>query len=201
MQSKSLLIAIAAFAVTATGVHAYGGAKVFNRAGINKDQADAIEQAQRLRASGDHLAARDLLAEAGITEDTLQSIHAATVEVKRSIYDALETGDYQAFREAIVDLPLADIITTEADFIQFKEAHALRNKGLLMGLAAPDTKYEANTVKKYGQRKAFGYDRVKIDFSEDQREALRVARQANDRATIQAIFDEAGVEHYARPRS
>jgi hypothetical protein len=200
MQSKSLLIAIAAFAVTATGVHAYGGAKVFNRAGINKDQVDAIEQAQRLRASGDHLAARDRLAEAGITEDTLRSIHSATVEVKKSIHDAIDTGDYQAFRETIADLPLADIITTEADFIQFKEAHALRQKGLLRSLAVPDAKYETNVGKKYEQHKTFEYDRVKIDFSEDQREALRVARQANDRATIQAIFDEAGVEHYARPK-
>ena len=49
MQSKSLLIAIAAFAVTTTGVQAYGGTKILNRAGLSENQIEAIEEARELK--------------------------------------------------------------------------------------------------------------------------------------------------------
>ncbi len=188
MQSKSLLIAIAAFAVTATGVHAYSGPQIMNRAGLTKVQKDAIEEAQELRAAGDHGAARDRLMAAGITDEHLRAIHRVASEAREAIHRAILNKDYEAFKVAVVGLPLADIITSEADFAQFCEAHEMRGKrggvglGMMSGYAAhqPVTSHTPRLTP----------------FTEAQREALRVARQSNDRATIQAIFDEAGIEYH-----
>lgn len=194
MQSKSLLVAIAAFAVTATGVQAYGGSKTFNRAGLNEDQVEAIEEARHLRATGDLTAARDKLAEAGIDETALQSIRRAADETRNVIHEALMAGDYEAFKEAVADSPLGDIITSESDFQQFQEARQQRLAGnwqvaeeLIGGLDMDEEDWDDH---RHGMS-----PRAPFGLSEEQREALRVARQANDRATMQAILDEAGVRH------
>ncbi|NCN11850.1 hypothetical protein GW937_00840 [Candidatus Kaiserbacteria bacterium] len=186
MQPKSLLIAIAAFAVTATGVHAYSGSPVINRAGLTKVQKNAIEKAQELRTAGDYIAARDRLVAAGITDDHLRAMHRAASETKNSIHEAIVHKDYEAFRKATIGLPIADIVTSEADFKQFCEAHELRDSKSEVvpgvGMMRRPRHFE-NLVPTAAQ------------FTEEQREALRVARQSNDRATMQAIFDEAGFEY------
>jgi len=74
MQSKALLIAVAAFAVTATGVHAFGDT-LLTKAGLNQEQITAVHEARELKKAGDFVAARDLLADAGITEDEIRAIH------------------------------------------------------------------------------------------------------------------------------
>jgi len=195
MQSKSLLIAIAAFAVTATGVSAYDGIEIFNRAGLSEEQVTAFERARELRESGNFVAARDELVEAGVDEETLRLIREAAKEARNAVHEAVKEGDYEAFKVAIADSPLADIITSEADFEQFKEAQKLRRAGewetaqtLLtdLGIEGKGWKHHRPTMHR-------GF---LSELSDEQLEALRVARQANDRATIQAIFDEAGVDHY-----
>jgi hypothetical protein len=175
-------------------VHAYGGPKILSRAGLTDEQVSAIQEAQELRSAGDFMAARDKLVEAGITEDTLKSIRDAAREARSAMRQALEDGDYAAFKAAVADSPLGDIITSEADFEQFREAHELRLAGewaeandILDGLGI-------NVDEKEGYKKVHHYQRFLTAITDEQREALRVARQANDRATIQAIFDEAGVE-------
>lgn len=186
MQSKSLLIAIAAFAVTATGVHAYSGPQMMNRVGLTKVQKDAIEEAQELRAAGDHTAARDRLVAAGITDEHLRAMYRVANETRTAIHQAIQDKDYEAFKKAVAGLPLADIVTSEADFKQFCEAHELREKepGMMRGVGAM-----------YRQHRAENLVPIAAQFTNEQREALRVARQSNDRATIQAIFDEAGFEY------
>lgn len=200
MQSKSLLIAIAAFAVTATGVHAYGGTNVLNRAGLNKNQVEAIRQAHELKAMGDHTAARDRLLAANITEETLHTMQQATKIARLAIHEALEASDYEAFKIAIADSPLADIITSEDDFLQFKAAHDLREKNELGMLHQHELMAEKRMFKKLHQEAQKQESPVWFDFTDEQRAALQVARQANDRETIQAIFDEAGVEHQPHMR-
>ncbi len=192
MQSKSLLIAIAAFAVTATGVHAYGGTAVLERAGLSEVQISAFEAAREFRAAGDLDAARDVLVEAGIDEDTLRSVHQAAHAVRQSMRTALQAGDYEAFKEVIADSPLADIITTEADFVQFKEAHALRTAGEWEDAKEILDELGVEPNQRHGYHKAFHRHPLK-ELNEEQRAALQVARQANDRATMQAILDEAGI--------
>ena len=194
MYSKSLLIAIAAFAVTATGVHAYGGYKILGRAGLSDDQVEAIEEARELRQMGDFTGARNKLVQAGITEDTLQKVHRVTTEARNAVEEALNNGDYQAFVLAIADSPLADIITTEADFKQFKEAHDLRRAGEWEQSRSIMSDLGVNNSH-FGGFKAGHKQHANLleNLSDEQLEALKVARQANDRATMQAIYDEAGV--------
>lgn len=193
MQSKSLLIAIAAFAVTATGVHAYAGTKIPSRVGLNEDQIEALQEARELQALGDVTAARDRLLKAGITDDNLRRLHRAAMQSQSALQTALENNDYKAFRLAVVDLPLADIITTEEDFRQFKEAHDLKQTGSVLeaGKILNELGLESNRGMKYGVMKRSA---VMVDLSPEQKEAFMVAKQSNDRATMQAILDEAGVD-------
>lgn len=190
MNSKALLIAIAAFAVTTTGAHAYGGA-ILSRAGLNEKQVAAVEEARTLRAVGKFTEARDKLVEAGITEEDLRSVHKVANEARLAIYGAVVHKDYEAFKDAVIGSPLADLITSKVDFEQFCEAHELHTTG------------EREAAKEIMDELGFGLGVLQhhqipsiIELSQEQREALRVAKQSNDRATIQAIFDEAGYEPY-----
>jgi hypothetical protein len=194
--SKSLLIAIAAFAVTATGAQAFVGSDVLLRAGLTSEQVSAFEVARTLRIEGDVEKARDVLVQAGIDEEALAAVRKAAHAAKMAMYESLKTGDYAAFKESIKDTPLADIITTEADFELFAEAHELKRSG---NHAEAKEIFENLGVPERGERhgKAKGYVHGMGGFgrgvlSEDQRDALRSARQANDRETVRAILDEAG---------
>ena len=119
---------------------------------------------------------------------------------REAVHTALEEDDYRAFKAAIADSPLADIITSRADFEQFQEAHRLRQAGNWdeaedimdeLGVTHPGVGGHHHLPPPFIS-----------DLTDEQREALQVARQSNDRATIQAIFDEAGIElpvhHYGR---
>ncbi len=199
MQSKSLLIAIAAFAVTTTGVYAYGGGDILEKAGLSEEQKSALEQAHELRKSGDVEAARDVLVEAGIDENVLRAIHQARHEGRKNMHEALAAGDYDAFKTAIAGSPLAEIITTEADFEQFKQAHALKDEGELEEAKILFDELGVDMNEKR-QRHHKAVHAVMSSLSDEQKEALQVARQANDRETVQAIFDEAGVDFPPRHR-
>lgn len=197
MQSKSLLIAVAAFALTATGVHAYGGVNILNRAGLSEKQVGAIQEAQHLREVGDVDAARDLLAEAGITEETLKSIHKAAQEVRSEMRQALADGDWEAFKVVAENSHLADQIVTEEDFKKFQTAHALRMDGEWEEAADILEEIGVDVDKKHHYQRKVRHGFLD-QLSEEQRAALQVAKQANDRATMQAIFDEAGIHYHSR---
>lgn len=191
MNSKSLLIAIAAFALTATGVQAYGGA-VLSRAGLSEEQAAALEEARELKTAGKYVEARDILIEAGITEVELRSLHRAASLIHDAIKDAVANKDYEVFKKVTTDLPLADIITSKADFEQFCAAHELRRQGDFE--ASREIMDELGLLKDDSPR---GLGHLYMgSFTREQQDALVVARQSNDRATIQAIFDEVGYTHY-----
>lgn len=190
MQSKALLIAIAAFAVTTTSVSAYG-TTVLKRADLTDEQRTAFLEARELRENGDRQAARDVLVEAGITDETIESLRLAAKAAREEMKAALSDGDYESFVLLVAGTPLADIITTEADFERFKEAHILRQSGereaareILIDLGVD--------VRERGDKKH--RKRVQVDLTDEQREALLVARQANDRETVRAILKEAGIE-------
>lgn len=194
--SKSLLIAIAAFAVTATGAQAYVGTKALSRAGLSTEQITALEEARTLRIEGEVEKARNVLVEAGIDEEALAAVREAAYAARMAMHQALEDGDYSAFKESIKDTPLADIITTEADFELFAEAHDLKRSGnhaeakeifANLGLPERDEHHVRGQGRHHGTD-GFGHG----SLSEDQRSALQAARQANDPATVRAILDEAG---------
>ena len=197
MQSKSLLIAIAAFALTTTGVHAYayGGSKLLTRAGLTEDQQSALEEAHTLRKEGDFMAARDTLVEAGIDEKVLRSLREKMHESRAAMHNALEEGDYDSFKAAVVGTPLADIITSEEDFELFLEAHELKRSGefeeaevIFDELGIEESVRRPHMMSHHSR----GYMMME-ELTEEQRQALRVARQSNDQGTIKAILEEAGI--------
>ena len=96
MQSKSLLIAIAAFAVTTTGVQAYGGLESLHKAGLDDSQVSAIVVAGNLQALGDIVAARDVLFSAGVTDETLLQIHRANRQAEKTVHH----NDFASFTQA-----------------------------------------------------------------------------------------------------
>ena len=197
MQSKSLLIAIAAFAVTATGVQAYGGADMLQKAGLTEDQISAFETAREKRQSGDIIGARDTLVKAGVDEKVLVAMHKASKEAKDAIRQAVEKGDYAAFKSAVAGTPLADSIDTEADFKRFVEAHLLKEDGKWqeakkildeLGVKAPQRHLSMGNHKGMGIRHHFQ------DLSDGQRQALQIAHKANDKDAEKAILREAGID-------
>jgi len=122
MHSKSLLIAIAAFALTTSGVFAYNGSNVLDRANLSAEQKTAITRARELKQNGDFSAARDSLVNAGIDETVLKRLHEARHQVELEMQAALVANDYEAFMASIAQTPLAERITSEADFVQFRAA-------------------------------------------------------------------------------
>lgn len=132
MKAKALLIPIAAFALSATGVSAFNS-EVLHKAGLTDDQISAFETAHELRKDGDIDGARDVLKDAGIDlaamEAMRQAMHAHKNEMRSAMHDAIGNNSYEEFRSAIEGSPLADIITTEEDFELFKEAHEYKEQG------------------------------------------------------------------------
>jgi hypothetical protein len=206
MHSKSLLIAIAALALTATGAQAFTGETLL-QAGLTESQLAAFEVARELRAEGDQAGARDILVEAGIDETIIERVRSVLSADHRAKHDAmhaaLEAGDYEAFLTAVVDSPLADIITTEADFKQFKEAHELKTAGDQAGAASifRDLGLPESPTRRGGSH--HGHNGGIDSLSDDQKAAFEVAKTANDRETMQAIMVEAGMsrdEHGFNPK-
>lgn len=190
--SKAYLIALAAFAMTATGVHAYGGSKILSRAGLTEQQVEAFETAHELRRAGDVEKARDVLVEAGVTEETILAIKQAAKAVRQSVHEAVKANDFAAFRVAVADSPLGDIVTTEADFAEYVRAHALIEAGdrpaamsIFATLGVPQLRMRGMY---HGQQQ-----QQRSELSEDEQAALLVAKQANDRAVVRAILEDAGV--------
>lgn len=193
MQTKPLLIAVAAFAVTVTGAYAQGNAdKIFEKANLTEEQRSALETAHDLREQGDMDAARDALIKAGFDEEKLLSLHRAGRAVHDEIEAAIDANDYDAFLEAVIGTPMEEKIANQADFDLLVEAHQLRKDG---DFDAAREIMDDLDLQPRGHMK--GHFKPKHDLSEltdEQREALRVARQANDKDAVKAILEEAGIE-------
>lgn len=131
MKSTPFLIALAAFAVTATGVQAFSSPQMLEKAGLSEKQISAFEVARELKVAGNLKGARDVLIEAGVDENVLKSVH--------------------------------------------KIAHAKHAKMHSHGGMKMKMKEKLHTL------------------SNEQRDALAVARQANNKKAVKAIFKEAGI--------
>lgn len=196
MNSKSILIAIAAFAVTTTGAQAFASTTFLSRSGLDQVQAEAFTEARELRLKGKNDEARDVLLKAGINEETLKTLRLAAKATHEAIEAAILSHDFKAFKEAVIGTPLYDLITTEDDFSMFVEAHDLKLSGketesrtILNELGvSPRTHHGFSGYgRKFHDHKAIN------NLSEAEQDALRVARQANDTQTVERILTEAGV--------
>jgi len=197
MNSKSLLIAIAALALTATGAQAFSS-NALMRADLTDSERAAFSEARELQREGNPEAARDVLVKAGIDETVIDKIRRAAKHHRRGhgedIEAALEVNDYNAFKLAIADTPLSDIITSEGDFVRFKEAHDLHDEGNML-----EAKHILDDLGVLAPRSFLGLsmgmgrgDRLE-QLSDTQRDAFEVARRANDREAMRAILVDAGI--------
>lgn len=190
MQSKSLLIAIAAFAVTATGAQAYVGTHYSQQLGLSTVQVQAFQQARDLRRKGEVEKARDVLVKAGVDEDTMASLRHASHE---AIQEAVEANDFAAFQAAVEGTPLYDLVNTEADFALFRQAHELKEEGKFVEakLILDDLGLQGKMGMRHGHGRFHGG--AFPGLSAEQRDALRAAKEANDKETVEAILREAGI--------
>lgn len=197
MKSKPFLIAIAAFAVTATGVQAFQNTQMLARAGLSEKQISAFEVAKERKEAGDFEGARDVLVEAGVDEKVLKSMHQVMHESREAMRAALASVDYEAFKVAVVGSPLADVIDNEDDFKLFTQAQELKQAGKWaeakvildeLGVQAPQRHFG---MGHHGGMKLGGEFE---NLSDEQRDALQVAREANDKVAVQAILNDAGIE-------
>jgi hypothetical protein len=190
---KTILIPLAAFAVTVTGASAFNS-DMLKRAGLNDDQIAAFEEAKELKESGDKEKARDVLIAAGVDEDVIKQVREAMREHADAVKEAIEDNDYSDFRVAVAGSPLADIINTEADFDRLVEAHEFMQSGDKE--AAKDI-FDDLGFPHWG---FFGKFKTEHDFefmsrfSNEQQAELREAMADGDKERVREIFAEAGVE-------
>jgi len=196
MNSKSLLIAIAALALTATSAQAFNSNALIT-AGLTDEQQTAFEIARELREEGKVTKARDVLIKAGINEATLKKVRTAMHDErhaqKEPMKEALQANDFEAFISVIADSPLADIITTKEDFDSFKEAYELRESGDKVGAKVIFDELGLPDRKKGKEHGLHGKGQFKDQLTDAQKAAFSVARQANDGDAMEAILDEAGI--------
>src|SRR3989344_3415276 len=155
MPSKSLLIAIAAFAVTATGAQAYVGTHYSQQLGLSSVQVQAFHQARDLRRKGEVEKARDVLVKAGVDEETMSSLRHASHE---AIREAVEDNDFAAFQAAVEGTPLYDLVNTEADFALFRQAPELKEEGKFIEakLILDDLGLQAKPGMRHGHGHLYG---------------------------------------------
>lgn len=194
MKTTPFLIAAAAFAVTATGVYAQGNAeKILVRANLSEEQKSALFIAHDLKNSGDFVAARDTLIEAGFDEEKLRSLREARRAVHAEIKAAVEAEDYDAFVEASIGTPMEERVTSKEAFSLLVEAHNARQAGdtetarEIMNELDLNPKDDKKGHAKKGSRLSL--------LTDAQMEAFQEARRSNDKKTAQAILDEAGIEY------
>lgn len=198
MIMKSVLIPLAAFAVTVTGASAFS-TDMLKEAGLSDDQISAFEQAKELRESGDKDAARDVLVAANIDESTMEKIRIAMKEShhdnRMAIHTAVEANDYPAFLVAIAGSPLAEIINTEAEFQSFVRAHTLIQSGnkdeakdILRELGINDMGHKG--MKFHGDKEPH----FMTQLSDEQKAEVKVAMKDRDHDKVHEILTEAGVD-------
>lgn len=133
--SKSFAIAVAAFAVTASGVQAFGNHEFLTNAGLTDDQVVAVQEARELKRSGDAEAARDILVEAGIDLEAVKELRQAHKKhhhghwLKEQIDEKLSDDQLEAFQVAreANDREAARAILEEAGIERPEKGHHRSN--------------------------------------------------------------------------
>lgn len=194
MNLKSVLIPIAAFAVTVTGASAFSS-DVLVKAGLSDEQVAAFEEAKELRESGDKEAARNVLEEAGIDESVMEKLRDIMKEKHSAVKAAVEKNDFAAFKVAVADSPLAEIIDTEAEFAKFVEAHTLMKNGNGdeaktifddLGLKRPEG---------HGPMNGEGKEPPFFDHLTDEQKAeVKAAFEARDHDKVKDLLESYGIE-------
>ncbi|OGG41791.1 hypothetical protein A2837_01085 [Candidatus Kaiserbacteria bacterium RIFCSPHIGHO2_01_FULL_46_22] len=194
MNLRSVLIPVAAFAVTVTGASAFNS-ELLQKAGLTEDQISAFEEAKELREAGDLDAARDVLEEAGVDEGVMERLRDTMHGHHKALRAAIEDNDYEAFREAIEGSPLADIINTEEEFERFVEAHNLIKNG---DKESAKEIFDDLGIEGPGKHiKMFNGDKEPPFFeqlTDEQKEELKAAFESRDHDKVKELLASYGIE-------
>jgi cell division septum initiation protein DivIVA len=131
---KQIFIPLAALAITATTASAFVGGDMLDKLNISLTDTEqsALEQAHEIRENA-RTEAKQVLEDAGITDERMEEIHDAMREARQAEHQAvkaaIEANDYAAFKTAVADSPMGTEIDTEAEFKKLVEAHTLREAG------------------------------------------------------------------------
>ncbi len=131
---KQIFIPLAALAITATTASAFVGTDMLDKLNISLTDTEqsALEQAHEIRESA-HAEAKQVLEDAGITDERMAEIHDAMRDARKAehiaVKAAVEANDFAAFKTATANSPMAGKIDTEAEFAKLVEAHELREAG------------------------------------------------------------------------
>ena len=201
MKKTTLFIPIAALALSASTAAAFNE-DILERAGLSSSQIEAFSEARELKKAGERDAARDVLVEAGIDEETLREIRTALKEERRearsAIKEAIDAEDYNAFTAAVAGLPFSEKITSESDFEKLVQAHALK--------AAGDREAAAEIYAELGiEKKKFGHGKHRgnrditaapfwSELSSTEQEDIQTAIENRDRESVREILEGAGIE-------
>jgi hypothetical protein len=109
-----------------------------------------------------------------------------------AIQAAVEADDFTAFQAAVECTPLYELVNTEADFALFRQAHELKEEGKFIEakLILDDLGLQVKPGKRFGHGKFHG---AFPGLTPEQRDALRAAKEANDKDTVEAILREVGI--------
>lgn len=125
---KKIMIPVAAFALTATAASAFTGTEWMSKINLTDSQRDAVEEAQQIREEA-HTRAQEVLTNAGIDAAKMREVmHEARHTEREAVHAAIEAKDFNAFRAAVTDSPLA-VIDTQSEFDRLLEAHELMESG------------------------------------------------------------------------
>ncbi len=131
---KQILIPVAALAITATSVSAFSDTNLLSKLSINLTDTEkaALEEAREIRDTA-RKEADQVLEDAGITNERMEEIHDAMHEAREKEHEAIKAAiaanDFEAYKTAVANSPIADTIDTEAKFAKLVEAHKLIESG------------------------------------------------------------------------
>ena len=159
---KNIIIPVAAFAVTAVGASAFSGDMLekfdFD---LTNEQMSAIEEVHELRIDGaDRDEIRAVLDSVGIDREAMHEMRDAAHEyrntMRESIREAVESGNYVAFLDAIAGMPLEEVIDSESDFEKVIEAYELREEGDYAGAREIMSELGLERPEGFGNRDGMG---------------------------------------------
>lgn len=131
---KQIFIPLAALAITATTASAFVGTDMLEKLTISLTDTEqtALEQVREIEETA-RAEAKQVLEDAGITDERMEEIHDAMREAHQAEHEAIEAAikanDFAAYTAAVADSPMAGEIDTEAEFAKLVEAHTLREAG------------------------------------------------------------------------
>lgn len=132
-------IALIVMGSSVSAASAFGGMSQGASTELTSDQESALEEARELRKNGEGKEAHEVLKRAGLLHGKGWFVRGGKGNDKESshhsyhaIQAALDAKDYTAFKNSVVGLPFASLVT-EDSFERLVKAHELRKNGDLKG--------------------------------------------------------------------